>query len=269
MTYSLAEPSAKGSLDLLAAVSLDLYLLARTVSGGSPDGRSWERLAGTALRRPELTRRQSAGQLRLWEQPSASGANHELDAAASGPGGAFILEAKASTEAVTKAELSHFHTKTFDFYCAAVRRNGPSRWWPLVASAGQTKRSVRALAAHLGLILVDPSVLPLPILLRVAARPAADEHLPEPLLREAIRLFESSVRSMDQIWTLSACARRFTFSLDRSDAKWIDDLLYVQQELSDALLDHYDRVAPGRLQRRTSSLLRAAAVSELPRRAAA
>jgi hypothetical protein len=45
----------------------------------------------------------------------------------------------------------------------------------------------------------------------------------------------------------------------------LDDLLFIQDELTDEILDRYDRLAPGRLERRGAELAR---VLERLRRAA-
>jgi hypothetical protein len=242
-------------LSIMARVSLDAYLLANAAAVTPPqDGRLWERNVGRLLQRPEFKILQSAGRTTLFELRAASGARHEIDAAGRGRTELVALEAKANGLGATKSELSHFHVKTFDYYCAFLDQERLA-WWRAVVTPTPVKRSARAMCVHLGIYLCDPAVLPLPVLLRAASRIGADMYLPEPLLREAIRLFEPIVKSLDEIWPYDSASKRVSFRVDRKSADRIDDVLYVQQELSEALLDLYDRHTPMRLPNRTAALL--------------
>jgi hypothetical protein len=235
--------------DLLAEITLDAFLAARyCVGDGLPEGRAWERAAGTLLHRPGLTRRQYAGLTTLFGSPSLSGCAHELDAAGSGWRGSVLFECKALSGGVAKGDVATFHLKTFDFYCAQLDTAGREHWWRLLISASPACDAIRALCFRMGIILCDPQRFPLPVLLRVAAHSAGDEALPAMKLRELLRLGEMPCQPMQEQWRIVEDEVRFRPI--RWSRQEMTDLLWLQDEMTDDLFDAYDRFAPGRLERR-------------------
>jgi hypothetical protein len=242
--------------DLVAEIALDAFLAARyCVGDGLPEGRAWERAAGTLLQRPGLTRHQYAGLTTLFSTPSLSGCAHELDAAASGWRGCVLFECKSLSSGVAKSDVATFQLKTFDYYCGQLETAARERWWRLLISASPTSRSVRALCIRSGIILCDPERFPLPVLLRAAAHPAADEALPAVKLRELLRLAEPACDPMQQQWRIVDDEVRYRPT--RLARQAMTDLLWLQDELSGDLFDAYDRFAPGRLERRIAGLTQA------------
>ena len=102
------------SLDLLADFTLDVWLVAHfapQLSGTAPAGRAWERTVAGLLYRPGFTRRQGPGNNSLFGSVSASGVRHEIDGAADGWRGSFIVECKATGGGISKADAALFHFK--------------------------------------------------------------------------------------------------------------------------------------------------------------
>ncbi|MBW3642842.1 MAG: hypothetical protein KY447_08020 [Actinobacteria bacterium] len=178
--------------DPLTAVCLDAWLLAShgPPGAGLPEGREWEAAVGTLLSQPGMTRRQGPGGTTLLGRRSASGCGHELDAAAEGWAGTLIVECKARADGLAKADVATFEAKCFDLYAGNLAAAADQRWWRLLVSAAPVATGLRRLCASGGTILVDPAVVPVPVLAWVAARPSADLHLPEALLCEMLRLGE-------------------------------------------------------------------------------
>lgn len=246
---------AQSSLDLLAEITLDAYLLARYSSDDEilPDGRQWERTVADLLWRPGLHRRQGAGQTTLFGVASASGVPHELDASASGWAGCLLIECKSRGDGLGKADVSVFTDKTFDFYCASLPPAAEEQWWQLMVSAALVHQNIRRFCIHKGLILCEPERLPLPVLLRAAGRPVADQYLPEMQLQEVVRLGERGLLSMQERWKQTPSGELlYQPNLWSSDD--IEDLLWLQDELSGDILDLYDQYRPGSLERRAGEL---------------
>lgn len=245
----------------LAGFCLDCFLLARYAppgTAGRPDGRAWEQAVGSLLWRPGIHRRQHAGTIGLFGAGSASGAGHEIDGAGHGPSTGIWVEAKARST-VDKTDVAVFDMKCADLYKAAARHNPDATrsatWWPLVVSSEPVGEPVRRLCMSLGIVLCDPQRVPLPVLLRAAGNPDADMHLPETLLTETVRLFESPCRPMQERWSVSDCGRTLALALhEEPDAAALGDALYVQDELTGDLLDYFDIEAPGRLEDRAAHL---------------
>lgn len=246
--------AAAGALDLLARFTLDAYLLARLrQSDAMPDGRTWERVVGELLWRPGLSRRQYAGSLFLFGMDSASGCRHELDAAADGWQGCLILEAKAKEGGLSKADVALFDLKTFDYFAGNLDAAKGGSWWRVLVSASEVQENLRRLLAQLGVVLCDPACLPLPVLVHAAGRPSADQFLPGPLLGEMIRLGEPALLPMQQRWRIEGEELRFRPRIFTRDD--LDDLLWVQKELTGQLLDLYDLYRPGLLETRATAHL--------------
>lgn len=247
--------------NLLSGFCRDCFLLARaarTEPDLQPPGRSWEQAVGSLLWRPGLNRRQHAGTFGLFGRGSASGSSHEIDAAGLGPSVGVWVEAK-SKASVSRADIALFRLKCEDLYLAELRynreRTASCRWWPVLVSSEPVSRSVRCLCAAHGIVLCDPNLLPLPVILKVAANPEADLHLREALLSEAVRLMEPACRSMQERWRLGASGAALELSLSAIPSpRSISDLLFVQRELSGDLLDYMDTEQPGELDRRGDAL---------------
>jgi hypothetical protein len=237
----------------------DAYLLARFggPGDGRPDGRAWEQAVSRGMWIPGLTRRQHAGTLGLFGRSGHSGAQHELDGAAHGAGSGIWLEAKARSE-LHKADVAVFAFKCLDLYRAAAAYDpgavAPASWWPILVSSEPCSEAVHRSSLSLGVVLCEPSVLPIPSLIAVAARPAADIHLDDVLMAEVVRLGERMCRPMQARWRLDPAAREIRLSVDEPGATDIGDLLFVQRELTDAVLDYFDQHRPGDLEIRGGAL---------------
>lgn len=233
----------------------DAFLLARYGGPGEgrPDGRAWEQAVARGLWMPEISRRQYAGTLGLFGCTGRSGANHELDGAGHGAELGIWIEAKARA-AVEKADVAVFAFKALDLYREAAQHDpeGTMRraWWPVLVSSEPCCEAVHRCCLAIGVILCEPSVFPLPTLMRVAARPAADMHLDGRLLGMVVDLGERLCRSMQARWPLDPGRRQLCLSLDEPGPTAIGDALFVQRELTGDLLDFYDSHAPGELERR-------------------
>ena len=242
-------------LDLLAAFSLEAWLLAR-FSMTPVEWRAWEQAIGDLLRRPQLPNRQRAGMTTLFSVQAASGIAHELDAVAAGGDTVIVVECKAQTSGVAKADAALFHEKTLDFFYAMPRHFRTERWWRVIASSTPVSNSVRAFCMSLGLVLIDPSRLPLPVLLRVASRPGADMCLREALLQDLVRLAEHAVLPLQDKWRYHADVNEMRVQPATMSPDGIQGLLWLQEELGSDILDLYDLHHPGTLECRADVLLR-------------
>jgi hypothetical protein len=205
------------------------------------------------LVQPGMTRRQGPGGTTMLGMASASGCGHELDGVADGWPGTLITECKARSHGIAKSDVATFEAKTFDFYTGNLSCAAADRWWRILVSATPLPECIRRMCFCGGTILVDPSMLPVPVLTWTAASCNADDHLPEVLLAEIIRLGERAQMPMQQRWVPDdAGGVRYDTKLWTPDD--LDDLIYVQAELSGAVLDLYDREGGYRLERRAARL---------------
>lgn len=244
-------------LDFLAEFSLDTWLLAQAGRGSCDqlvDGRVWERAVGSLLQRPGLIRRQGPGETTLFGFSAASGVPHELDAAADSDSYSVILECKSKAAGVTKADVALFHEKTMDYYCGWPQCVESKHWWRLIVSSSPVSDSVRGFCVQLGVLLCDSVRLSLPVLVRAAGRPIADSFLQETLLQEILRLGEPALLPMQHRWVYDRGKDEFRFKPRLWCDGEIEDLLWVQDEISSDLLDLYDLYRPGVLERRASVL---------------
>jgi hypothetical protein len=205
-----------------------------------------------------LTRRQHAGTLGLFGGASASGVAHELDGVGTGFGSGVWIESKARA-ALDKSNVAVFKLKCEDLYKAEAHKDpigtALEAWRPLLISSEIVTQSIRRLCCATGIILCEPRHLPLPVLLRAAGRPTADEYLREGLLAELVRLGEPACRPMQEVWRIDRDRERIWQSLDGLGGEEIGDLLHLQAELSDDLLDALELHAPGWIEERVETLL--------------
>jgi hypothetical protein len=197
---------------------------------------------------------QRAGVHVLWGLRAASGTRHELDAASRRGGSAYLIEAKA-TACLTKADFAVFELKASDYYFARWRDARSHAWWMILSSAGGADDAVRRLAAHRAIVLVEPERLPLPVLYHHAIHPAARAQFPGTLCREFVRLAPRSVQALQERFVPDLASGRLLLEPCPYTIIELDDLLFLQSEMTDEVLARYDRLAPGRLEARAARLL--------------
>lgn len=244
--------------DPLTGLCFDAWLLAahaRPGDGALPDGRAWERGVAKLLGAGGFDRHQGPGSTTLLGTRSMSGARHELDGTGriSTGGLLVILESKAVTE-LSKLEVVTFYDKVWDFYLNRLPTEAAAAWHPVLVSAAPVSDTLRRIAITKGVIIVDPTRLPLPYLLDIASRPTADAQLPEILLAECVRLVQRAVVTVQQRWPLGTDGR-VAFDPSWWPETALKDLLFVQDELSTAVLDLYDTQRPGVLETRAADLV--------------
>jgi len=244
----------------ISALTLDAFLLARYGSPGNlgqPEGRAWERAVSGLLIRPGIARRQHAGTLGLFGAPSASGALHELDGAGHGHEVGAWLECKARVE-LGKEDVAVFAFKCLDLYKGTIaedpRAATDACWWPVFVSSEPTTESVKRSCISLGIVLCEPESLPLPVLLRIAGKPNADEYLSETELAEFVRLAEPHVGPIQSRWHFDLERKALWTPLRQHTRREIGDLLYLQDELTGDFMDAVDLHAPGYLEHRAAEL---------------
>ena len=244
----------------IASLTVDAFLLARYCKPENTQagGLAWERAVSQLLWRPVFTRRQHAGALGLFGQGSQSGIRHEIDGVGQGSTLTTLIESKARIN-LNKSDVAVFYYKCFDFYRKAaseyLEQTAKARWWPLLVSSEPTDETVRRICCDLGVMVCDPQRLPLPALLFAASQPNADDYLSEVHLSELVRLAEAACAPMQQRWRLDMDARTVNLRLDDLNSTNITDLLFLQDELTEDILDAYEVHAPGVLDQRASTLI--------------
>lgn len=257
-------------VDWLASFSEASYLLARfhePALTGWLRGRSWERWASDALRATAWSA-QGPGRLRLFGRGSASGYQHEIDGAGSRTHSVILVEAKAyEHRSPTKSDICVFDRKTFDLYVERVQAGCQGPHWRFLVSASSLDDDARKYCYLYGIIAVEPGLIPLPMLLRAAGRPSADEFFSDMMLGEVVRLGEFAVSSMEKRYVREGLSS-LRFDLRVFDRGWLNDLLWLQRSMSDDLLDIVDRERPGHYESRAEHLIRRLGLSMSPSDAA-
>lgn len=166
-----------------------------------------------------------------------------------------MVECKAQVSGATKGDAALLHQKSLDFYSAKPQQFSLERWWRILASSTPVSDSVRAFSVSLGIVLVESSYVPLPVILRIASRPAADMYLREPLLQDVVHLGERAQLALQARWTYDAQAEEIRIKPTIFGPDEIEELLWLQAELGSDILDHYDLHRPGALELRSERLL--------------
>ncbi len=160
---------------------------------------------------------------------------------------------------LNKTDAAVFHIKCFDLFRQVAseypEQTSEARWWPLLVSSEPTDDAVRKMCCDLGIVLCDPQRLPLPALLYAASQPNADDYLSEVHLGELVHLAETACAPMQQRWRLDIDAREVCISLDNLNSTEIEDLLFLQDELTEDFLDVFEMHAPGVLERKAQNLV--------------
>ena len=220
--------------DLLRRFTLDAYIAARY--GEQSDGRLFENALTEISHLLGFAYVQGPGSLNLFGTPAASGLRHELDVAMADPGIIIMVEAKDLGNGIGKNDVMLFLQKTFDYYLGKLSEGRRDPTWRILVSATLVDPELSVFCIQQGLILVDPTCLPLPVLLRYVSHPKAEELFDDAQLSEAVRLFEPACWPIERIFVphgndLHLNTDRFLNS-EADDTHWL-----ATQMSSDILTD--------------------------------
>ena len=207
----------------LCHFSRDAYILAHYSE--APDGRDFEAAISAIAHLLGFAGHQGPGSLSLFGNRSASGCHHELDLGIANPGFIAMAEVKSISGGISKNDVMIFTQKTFDYYVWRLRERRNCYTWRFFISSTPVPGSVHTYCIQQGVILVEPSVLPLPVLLRFVKQPQAEDVFDDSRLAEAVRLFEPACFPLERIYVpkidhLKIGISRFTNS-DADDARWL------------------------------------------------
>ena len=232
--------------DLLCRFALNAHIL--TKYGESPDGRVFEAALAEIARFIGVPTVQGPGRVSLFGTPAASKLRHELDLAMIAPGMLGIAEAKDLSGGVGKNDIMIFLQKSFDYYLRRVAQGSRSSTWRFLVSATPVEPDLCVYCIQQGLIVVDPTFIPIPSMLRFVGQPEAEDVFSDMELAEAVRLFEPACLPLEGIFArqtkgLHLNLERF-FGRDASDAHWLagqmttDVLEYINQSGGDRFWEH-------------------------------
>jgi hypothetical protein len=248
----------QGSQELVAAFSEAAYLLARfhpPALTGTAGGRAWERWAASTLGASGAWVLQGPGRLTLFGTRSASGLGHEIDGCGAQGSSTLILEAKAyGDRGPSKEDLMFFDRKTFDLYVARRRVGEQGPHYRVMASTQGIDPALRKYGFLYGIIAVEPDVLPLPMLLQMAGRPAARRFFQGGLLADFLRLGTAACGPLESRFVPDG-PNHLRFDISMLPDQDLEDLLWLQQELSADVLELVDQERPGHFEGRADQLI--------------
>jgi len=231
--------------DLLCRFALNAHIL--TKYGDPADGRAFESALAEIARFIGVPTVQGPGRVTLFGTPPASELRHELDLAMLAPGMLGIAEAKDLSNGVGKNDILVFQQKCFDHYLRRVARGSRDPVWRLLVSATPVDLELCVYCIQQSVIVVDPTFIPIPTLLRFVGRPEAEDIFSDMELAEAVRLFEPACLPLEGIFTRQADGLHLDlaryFSQDASDAHWLagqmttDVLEFINQSGGDRFWD--------------------------------
>lgn len=234
-----------------------LYLLARfypPAMSSCSRGRLWERWVARTLSAAGAWIRQAPGCLTLFGSRSASGLRHELDGGGACNSWTAVLEAKAyGDRGPSKMDLCFFDRKTFDLYVARRRAGEQGPHYRIMASTQPFDAALLKYCYLYGIVAVDPGLIPLPVLLRMASRPMAGSYFSDGVLAELVRLGEPACGAIEQRFVPDG-PNHLTFDLRILQESDLADLLWLHQTVSSDLLEIVDVEAPGYYEQRAEEL---------------
>ena len=218
--------------DLLRRFTLDAYIISRY--GEQSDGRLFQDALTEISHLLGFAYVQGPGSLSLFGTPAASGLRHELDLAMADPGMIIMVEAKDLSGGIGKNDVMLFLQKTFDYYFGKLSEGRRDPTWRILVSATPVDPGLSALCIQQGLILVEPTCLPLPVLLRYVFQPKAEDLFDDAQLSEAVRLFEPACYPIERIFVPHD--NELHLSTDRFLNNEADDTHWLAMQMSNEIL---------------------------------
>jgi hypothetical protein len=220
---------------------------------GQIGGRRWEQSLARAFAHAGGWCHQGPGHLHLFGDRSASQLRHELDGAGARGDSVVMTEAKAHAAPLSKFDLCCFDRKTFDFYVGRRRGGHTGSHHRVFVSSQRCPEALCKYAFLYGIVTVDPTRLPLPLLLRMAGRPAADSFFSDIVLSELVRLGEPACAPLERRYAPDG-PHHIRFDIRTLQGRDLDDLLWLQDTVTADLLELVDADAPDYFEREAQHL---------------
>jgi hypothetical protein len=131
---------------------------------GPERGRAFESALYRFCENGRLHLSERAGSRTLCGATSASGLKHESDGVIAGPDLILHIETKHLGQEVMKGDLMVFNQKGLDFMLGGAPQLRRRPLYRLFLSGGPLSREARRFALLWGIIVVEPEILPLPLL---------------------------------------------------------------------------------------------------------
>jgi hypothetical protein len=139
----------------------------------------------------------------------------------------LIMEAKAyGNQGPSKEDLMFFDRKTFDLYVSRRRAGNPGHHYRVLASTQAIDRSLRKYCYLYNIVAVDPGLIPLPVLSRMARRPSASLFFQKALLAEFIRLGQLACGPLEARYVPDG-PHHLRFDLSVFPKQELEDLLWL------------------------------------------
>jgi hypothetical protein len=149
--------------------------------------------------------------------------------------------------------LCLFDRKTFDLYIARRRLGEQGPHYRIMASTQPFDPAMLKYCYLYGIVAVDPGLIPLPMLVRMASRPMAGSYFQDGILAELVRLAEPACGPLEQRYVPDG-SHNVRFDVRLFPERDLADLLWLHQTASADLLDIVDAEAPGFYERRAEDL---------------
>lgn len=230
-------PWTNSILQVLSDAGFALSRYALPVAGGH----AWQDWVHRLLTIHGARRVQGPGARHLFGYPTASGLQHEMDAAGVRDV-AVVIEAKDQRCSLDKGQVDVFDGKTFDYFEGAAWHGNFSPLYRVIWSTADTDTGVRRYAARKGIIVIGPDRVPLPSLMAAAERADAREWHSEEALRELTLFGTCACRPL----TVEVTARRpsYSYPMDLWTPGELNRLENLHITASEKWLDWLDRSNP-------------------------
>ena len=137
-------------------------------------------------------------------------------------------------------EVFYFDRKTFDLYVARRLSGETGPHWRMLVSASSIKDKLRCYCFQHGIITIDPELIPLPVLMRIAGRPSGDMFFQDVILAELVRLGEMAYGPMESRY-VPKDIRHLCFDMDKLNRRDLIDLLWLQKTVTVRVYSKSDR----------------------------
>jgi hypothetical protein len=139
------------------------------------------------------------GNLTCFGRKGISGLGHEVDGTVQSDERKILIELKAYTYDVPKHQVMLFNEKSLDFYLAFVKEGKPCPLHRVLISDSSMNTEVRRFCYTWRIIIVEPQILPLPVVLEYSRHPKWEKYFDFPILQEIERVLPKYSVSLDNL----------------------------------------------------------------------
>lgn len=184
---------------------------------------------------------------------SWSGIHHEVDSAVQQSDTGIHFEFKAYEHNVVKDQIMIFNEKSIDYFFSIISHNPKFNFYRVFVSDSPLDTNATRLCYLWNIIVVQPEILPIPVILKYFRDPLWEDRVEAVLLSEGERILGKFMRPLNSLLSPIKIPQKYVLSIPTSHE--IDEVQDAHKVMSQELLEAIESYEPDHFEQYASKIL--------------